>query len=108
MAFNWQNLIKVIALAALQSHPKTARIADEVAAAIPAAEAAFGSGTGRHKLEHVLSVAREAASAVDELRGSEDEAVGAVRAITDVVVRATNEIDRLVPFDDGDPSGEQP
>ena len=89
---NWLDLVKTIALVALSSHPRTASIANEVAAAIPEAEKIFGPGSGEDKLQHVLNVAKSAAQATDELKGGADDVPGHVSAIVSAAVTATNEI----------------
>jgi hypothetical protein len=90
MDSKWFKLAAYLVPLVLSQHPKTAPIADEVAAAVAEAEGLFGSGSGASKLAHVVNVAKEAAQAVDELRGSEDETAGAVSAIVNATVPLIN------------------
>lgn len=95
MHINWAQLVAVVVKVALKGNPKTAPIADEVSAATAEAEQAFGPGTGAEKRAHVLQVAREAAQAVDELKGSPDEVAGHVSNALEHGIQAANELKAL-------------
>lgn len=92
MHINWKQLVAVVVKVALKGNPTTAPIADEVSTAAAEIEVALGPGTGAEKRAHVLNVAREAAQAVDELKGSPDEVAGHVSNALTAGIEAANEI----------------
>lgn len=91
MSFNWFSLIRVVAMAALGSNPRTAPIANEVSDAIVEAEQLHGGSNGAAKLEHVINIAKAAAQATDELRGGSDDVAGPVTVAVNAAVAATNQ-----------------
>ncbi len=101
MKINWKQLLGVAIKAALKSNPKTAPIADEVAAVAVEAEEIFKPSTpeektGAKKLAHVLVAAKELAQASDELRGSTDEVPGHISNALTAAVAAANEVKKAI------------
>lgn len=89
----WLGLGLNLLTVALSQNPKTAKIANEVAAGAVEAEQIFDTkGSGVEKLAHVVRVAKVAAQAVDELRGGEDEAAGMASEIVSAAIPLINQL----------------
>lgn len=63
--FGWVRLLAPMILANI---PATSKIAGQVSVGLDEAEAIHGGGTGAEKLQHVINIGREAASAVNAER----------------------------------------
>lgn len=103
---NWFSLIQVAIMAALSASTKTAPIANEVAAGVTEAEQLFTApGSGPAKLEHVLNIAKDAAQAVDELKGGADDVLGPVSVAVATSIAATNAIIKALKGTSTPPAG---